>query len=110
MLTVKVNKGIRYVSRRMSVVTHQKLALSHIILGKIRSKASCEKMLRIHFVNSFIAFQIKALFKPFVCHEKMYSGSSPFQKLHIFCVLDEACPHHDRLKTLSVDGPQLHIC
>lgn len=35
---------------------------------------------------------------------------SPFQKLHVLCVLDETSPHHDGLETLSVDGPQLHIC
>lgn len=24
-------------------------------------------------------------------------------------MLDESCPHHDRLKTLSIDGPEFHI-
>lgn len=37
------------------------------------------------------------------------SGHSPFQKLHILRVLDEARPHHDGLETLAVDGPQLHV-
>lgn len=37
------------------------------------------------------------------------SGRSPFQKLHILRVLDEARPHHDGLETLAVDGPQLHV-
>lgn len=37
------------------------------------------------------------------------SEHSPFQKLHILGVLDEARPHHDGLETLAVDGPQLHV-
>lgn len=76
---------------------------------------SCEKAHtfspEIHSVNQFIAFQIKAPLGPFVGHcGTNYPGSSPFQKLHVLCVLDETCPHHDCLKTLPVDGPQLHIC
>ena len=36
-------------------------------------------------------------------------ASSPFQKLHVLLVLDEARPHHDCLEALSIDGPQLDV-
>lgn len=55
-----------------------------------------------------MAFQIKVLFRA-ICLSKN-RGCSPFQKLHVLRVLDETRPHHDRLKALSVDGPQLDIC
>lgn len=115
--TLKIDdNATRYSYMNGTFVNAPKINVEIFFLGKkwgLRNlqRDSSRVFLWIHFVNSFIAFQIKALLRPFVCNcGTIYSGSSPFQKLHILCVFDETRPHHDRLKTLSVDGPQLHIC